>query len=185
MTLQLSGVISISNCAVEAGMAANANVGLNDTTLRSLANVPSGLISLSNFYGKSWIMRWSGSTVVSTYYGIEVSGSSWRVPGGNWLTTYHDTFQSGSSYYGTPKTGLQASGNAIRNYTANATGGYSSTWIYWSGPTGFTGSAYTNWSSTTQSCWGLYTSGGSVRSGYSSGFNYCPALAYAAWVYLY
>jgi hypothetical protein len=59
MTLNASGVISIGGATagqsinLELGLSATANSSLNDTLLRALASVPSGIISLSNFYGKS------------------------------------------------------------------------------------------------------------------------------------
>jgi hypothetical protein len=59
MALNASGVISVGGSTtgqsinLELGLSATANSGLNDTLFRALANVPSGLIALSNFYGKS------------------------------------------------------------------------------------------------------------------------------------
>lgn len=54
MTLQASGTISVSNINVELGRTSTAASNLNESTLRTLANVPSGSISLSNFYGKTY-----------------------------------------------------------------------------------------------------------------------------------
>lgn len=53
MTLQSSGAISINNINTELGSASGATRSLGDTSSRNLAGVPSGAISLSNFYGKS------------------------------------------------------------------------------------------------------------------------------------
>lgn len=59
MTLNASGVISVGGSTtgqsinLELGLSATANSGLNNTLFRALANVPSGLIAVSNFYGKS------------------------------------------------------------------------------------------------------------------------------------
>lgn len=53
MTLQSSGAISINNINTELGSASGTPRSLGDTSSRNLAGVPSGAISLSNFYGKS------------------------------------------------------------------------------------------------------------------------------------
>lgn len=53
MALQSSGAISIGNISVELGQASTTTHSLNDASFRSLAGVPSGAISMSNFYGKS------------------------------------------------------------------------------------------------------------------------------------
>lgn len=53
MTLQTSGVISLSDVNVELSLSSTAPISLNDTKVRELAGVLSGLISLSNLYGKS------------------------------------------------------------------------------------------------------------------------------------
>jgi hypothetical protein len=53
MALPASGLISISDINVELSLASNYASSLNDTALRTLAGVPSGAISFSNFHGKS------------------------------------------------------------------------------------------------------------------------------------
>ena len=63
MTMVSSGTISIGGSAtsgglnqsinIELGRSATATSSLNESALRTLAGVPSGAISLSNFYGKS------------------------------------------------------------------------------------------------------------------------------------
>ena len=53
MTIQSSGAISINNINTELGSASGTTRSLGDTSSRNLAGVPSGAISLSNFYGKS------------------------------------------------------------------------------------------------------------------------------------
>lgn len=53
MTIQSSGAISINNINTELGSASGTPRFLGDTSSRNLAGVPSGAISLSNFYGKS------------------------------------------------------------------------------------------------------------------------------------
>lgn len=53
MALQGSGAISIANISVELGRSSTATSSLGETTLRDLAGVASGAISMSNFYGKA------------------------------------------------------------------------------------------------------------------------------------
>lgn len=53
MTLQSSGSISLSDINVELGNSSTQTISLNDSTVRTLLNVPSGTISLSDAYGKS------------------------------------------------------------------------------------------------------------------------------------
>ena len=53
MSLQSSGAISINNINTELGSASGTPRSLGDASSRNLAGVPSGAISLSNFYGKS------------------------------------------------------------------------------------------------------------------------------------
>lgn len=53
MTLQSSGQISFNNINTELGVAGTTQASLGQSTYRNLAGVPSGQISMSNFYGKS------------------------------------------------------------------------------------------------------------------------------------
>lgn len=53
MTLQSSGPISIRDINIELGLDPSANTNLNSAIARGLAEKPSGIISLSDFYGKS------------------------------------------------------------------------------------------------------------------------------------
>lgn len=53
MALPSSGTIAISQISVELGRASTATTSLGETASRNLAGVPSGAISMSNFYGKS------------------------------------------------------------------------------------------------------------------------------------
>lgn len=62
MALNPSGIMSIGGSSVgssinlELGLSATANSNLNQPNFRTLAGVPAGFISLSNFYGKSNII---------------------------------------------------------------------------------------------------------------------------------
>lgn len=53
MTLPASGPISFNAINVELGQPGTTTANINQATYRTLAGVPSGQISLSNFYGKS------------------------------------------------------------------------------------------------------------------------------------
>jgi hypothetical protein len=60
MAINASGIISIggsagagASVALELGLSGTAQLGLNCAAPRALAGIPSGVISLSNFYGKS------------------------------------------------------------------------------------------------------------------------------------
>ena len=55
MTLQASGPISMDDIRYEIYVDhSTGNIVLNDQTCRTLAGVPNGAISLSDFYGKTW-----------------------------------------------------------------------------------------------------------------------------------
>jgi hypothetical protein len=72
MTMVSSGPISIGGSAtsgglnqsinIELGRSATATSSLNESALRTLAGVPSGAISLSNFYGKTNVFSFTIST---------------------------------------------------------------------------------------------------------------------------
>jgi hypothetical protein len=53
MTLPVSGAISFNAINVELGVAGTTQASLNQASYRTLAGVPSGAISLSDFYGKA------------------------------------------------------------------------------------------------------------------------------------
>ena len=63
MTLPVSGAISFNAINVELGVAGTTQANINQASYRTLAGVPSGQISLSNFYGKS--NRVSASATIS------------------------------------------------------------------------------------------------------------------------
>ena len=63
MTLPVSGAISFNAINVELGQPGTTQANINQATYRTLAGVPSGQISLSNFYGKS--NRVSASATIS------------------------------------------------------------------------------------------------------------------------
>jgi hypothetical protein len=76
MTLAASGIISIGGSTatrsinLELGRSATTTSNMGETDLRTLAGVSSGVISMSNFYGKSdnlWAVGIVADTVVSGY----------------------------------------------------------------------------------------------------------------------
>lgn len=79
MPLNASGPISIGGSTVgqsinlELGRAGTAQSNLNETALRTLANVLSGAISMSNFYGKSGVAV-PGETWTNRLYGVTYNG---------------------------------------------------------------------------------------------------------------
>jgi len=81
MALPASGLISISDINVELSLASNYASSLNDTALRTLAGVPSGTISFSNFHGKSswpytYNMGWIGGGAVDTVRRLNYSNET-------------------------------------------------------------------------------------------------------------
>jgi len=62
MTLPVSGPISLSAVNTELGLSATATISLNQASVRGLAGVPSGAISLNNLYGKSNVFAFTIST---------------------------------------------------------------------------------------------------------------------------
>lgn len=53
MTLPASGAISLNQVNTELGLSATATIRLGDAAVRSLADVPSGAIGMSNLHGKA------------------------------------------------------------------------------------------------------------------------------------
>jgi hypothetical protein len=103
MTLPVSGAISFNDINVELGVAGTTQASLNQASYRTLAGVPSGAISMSDFYGKAnqfaftissnqtnanlatlaTAAGWNGTTkVVATINsGVFVSANSTGTPG--------------------------------------------------------------------------------------------------------
>ena len=81
MALPAEGQISMNDVNVELGYTGTAQIALNDAAVRTLAQVPSGAISLDNLHGKSNIPVSSG--LVGWYDTGSVSGSTWTDKSGN------------------------------------------------------------------------------------------------------
>jgi hypothetical protein len=108
MTLPLSGLIGLNQVNVELGRSSTQLIGLNESTVRTLAVKPSGLISLSDLYGKTYTTAISGQynsfyastssstsfTFNSVAFGVAATGRrivigvSWNIGGTNvWLSS--------------------------------------------------------------------------------------------------
>lgn len=100
MPLNNSGPLSFGGTTVgqsinlELGVSATATASINSTAFRNLAGVPSGQISLSNFYGKSNITYYVAKTQRSTsnsvsfskiYNTIDPSGNVYSWGGTQWV----------------------------------------------------------------------------------------------------
>jgi hypothetical protein len=80
MTLPVSGPISLNAVNVELGLGGTTLISLNQASVRNLAGVPSGAISLNNLYGKSNRVSLSVIYSVSEYLGPETVSIS-SLPG--------------------------------------------------------------------------------------------------------
>ena len=86
MTLPVSGAISFNAINVELAVAGTTTASLGQASYRTLAGVPSGAISLSNFYGKS--NRGSASTTLAggANVSLNVTSLSGYVAGNTTIT---------------------------------------------------------------------------------------------------
>lgn len=107
MTLQSSGPISLSQVNAELGLASTTNITLGSSSVRGLAGVASGAISLSNLYGKTNILD-----TQSVYVGQTTISDG---------KTYWDTVTGYSGQYGI---------GSISDGTSNVYGGASFFGIY-------------------------------------------------------
>lgn len=77
MTLQASGQISMDDIRFEIyGDHSTGNIILNDQICRTLAGVPNGAISLSDFYGKTWAVKRRPSSATKTSSGGDLTNGS-------------------------------------------------------------------------------------------------------------
>lgn len=88
MTLQTTGPISLGNVGTELGRAAGSTTSLGETTVRNLAGITSGVIKLSNLYGKSSVAFTPAGGPSS---GSPVALSDWAAGGGNAAVTIQCT----------------------------------------------------------------------------------------------
>lgn len=114
MTLPVSGPISLSATNVELQQPPTATISLGSSTVRQLAQVPSGPISMSNLYGKTWLTAPDASAWYATYrdnahqWGMGGSGDT-RAIGGP-----YQRYTSSSSYTATfSNTGITSTWTTI------------------------------------------------------------------------
>ena len=91
MALPASGPISFNAINVELGVAGTTTANINQASYRSLAGVPSGTISLSNFYGKSSLFAFNITSANSVNLRTAAIAAGWNqssalqatIPAGN------------------------------------------------------------------------------------------------------
>ena len=121
MTMVSSGPISLGGTAtsgglnqsvnVELGRSGTASINMNEAAVRTLAGVPSGAITMNNFYGKSNRVAISSTFTANTANAsLSLSSIGGYVAGKSDITI---TINSGVYLYAT----------AVGNYGLNLTGG--------------------------------------------------------------
>ena len=102
MALPSSGTISLNDCHMELGASSGTTVSMNDSDMRSLAQVSSGAISLSNFHGKANEMTFvatagptngymfNANVVASQISGFS-SGMTLRIPSNVYIQAVYNT----------------------------------------------------------------------------------------------
>lgn len=141
MTLPASGPISFNAINVELGVAGTTTASLGQTSYRTLAGVPSGAISMSNFYGKSNRVSISYTFSASTANAsLNVAAIGGYVAGKSDITV---TVNSGVYLYstGTGTPGLTLSGGTTGDTVTLVNNGYIMGQGGNGGATGFPGSA--------------------------------------------
>ena len=136
MTLPSTGPISLANVNVELGLSSTTNISLNQTNVRTLAGVPSGTISLSNLYGKTFAPTISISpdplqTTISGGGSVTSGAATATASGGAGGYTYAWTYVSGDSFTinsptsasTTFTTTLVSGGYKLGNYRCTVTSG--------------------------------------------------------------
>ena len=125
MTTPSSGAIAISNINTEIAFPTTANSSLNQSSFRNLVGIPSGAISLSNFYNRTNLL-WADTG--STYHpNIAVYGTTYTsdsptcgIDNGGGFYVNVPTDQGGSSFYTTTLVNYgPANGYTIRLYNAD------------------------------------------------------------------
>jgi hypothetical protein len=132
MTLQTTGPISLGNVGSELGRPTSTATSLGETAVRNLAGIASGVIKLSNLYGKSSVAFTPTGGLSS---GSPVTLSDWAAGGGNALVTIQCTQ---SAVWTWTRTGSSAGTSSV------ASGGSAGSITFALANTGFT-IRQTNW----------------------------------------
>jgi hypothetical protein len=105
MTLPASGPISFNNINVELGVAGTTTASLGQASYRTLAGVPSGAISMSNFYGKS-----SRVAITITLSSNQQNVNIYNLRGGSYVAGISDITVNVNSgvFIGATSTGVYA-----------------------------------------------------------------------------
>lgn len=77
MTIKTSGAISVSDINAECAFNVTTPRSLNDTISRYVANIPSGIISMSDFYGKA--LQKQNINVTLTGHTLDLNVKSWAI----------------------------------------------------------------------------------------------------------
>ena len=100
MTLPATGSVSLSSVSTELGASTSSLRSLNDASVRAMASIPAGTISMSNLRGKSNPVVTASSPVTYSYIpppALEFwIASSWSTPvsfGGTTLLALREIFQ--------------------------------------------------------------------------------------------
>ena len=208
MALNSSGPLSFGGATtgqsinLELGVSATATASINSASFRTLAGVPSGAISVSNFYGKSnTVGNYSLNFCTSaTWYpadnskGIDSSNNFWSITSaggsfaaGNWILNKwnsSNTFQSSRNFVTSPSSPFTTSLSI--NVSGTQSVGFDNN-IYFSGQQGggqsgaggfvnLNGASIVKWS---PSGVGTWTAGKTI---YTFTSYYCGNTMYAAYV---
>jgi hypothetical protein len=125
MTLPSSGAISLNQVNVELGLTGTTSINMNQSSVRTLFAVPSGVISMSNGYGKSNTPTVTSVAVsgTTTYNASNYTSAAWTV-----LITYSNaststdcTLLTWGQYTGTSPSGTAFTGRPLVVASANVT----------------------------------------------------------------
>lgn len=100
MALPSSGTITLSDVNTNVGSSSTATIGINDYTVRQLANgnTTTNPVSMNSLYGKSW--QWvSNSNLSSTVYNLQMYSNAIDSVGNQYLSWQQAVYDSGSGTY--------------------------------------------------------------------------------------
>lgn len=118
MALQASGAISMGDINTELGLSATAQISMNDAAVRTLLDVASGAIALSNAYSKSNTQYLRALVNYGQSNGRRVGGTSTTMDSsGNIYSVHYPTYSSGGSNYRVNVVKVNTSATVVYNYT--------------------------------------------------------------------